>query len=323
MTLGPACDAVVEAKATVLGAVRDAGPVVRLSYGSLRRSTSGASPVLVAENGSDEEARAFLSAQPGIRLFSVEERMAELEEERRDASELIDSLDSRLARFAATLTVGERRLLTRARRHVEPTSVPTADQMAEHGWSLDWLFARVTTPYVVLVDADLEFTRLGWLTELVTMMDSEALDLLGFLEPARHPVRRRLATHLLVLRTQSISGLGTSFRPLLKFDDTQEAAAWFRAPHARNLATSAFSSYPSARFYDTAARVFESAVAAGLRWRPLKSDWRPVIRHLRHLSWSAYVTDEYDGAEDLRRHRSAMIEYATSRCVQLGIPKVI
>ena len=308
-----------EATATIIGAARDVGPVVRLGYGSLRRTTSGESPVIVADNGCDAEAVAYLSAQDWIRLVSLEERIAGSDAAYEESVAILESIWSRIRLHESTFAESERRVAAAIQQRVKAQPPPDVDDLAQLGETIDWMLPEVTTRYAVLVDSDVEFRHPGWLHDIIEMMDEQSIDLFGFPEPVRHPIQERFATYILAMRAETIRGVGCSFATSLVFDDDADRERWHAQSHSRFLDTTAFNSYPSARFYDTASRVYHAALQNGLRCEAFPEAWRDRFYHLGHMAWSGQIDDSYARADDLRGHRSQALQYAESRCGALGI----
>jgi hypothetical protein len=308
-----------EADATILGAARDVGPIVRLGYGSLRRTISGHSPVIVADNGCDAEAVAFLSAQDWIRLVPLAERVAASRAEYEASVEALASMWEKVGAIETAMGTRERQVLDELRLRIRAEPPPPIEDLAQLGQTIDWLLPQVTTRYAVLIDSDVEFNHLGWLSDIVTLMDDRRIDLLGFVEPTPHPIAERFATFVLAMRTAEIRSLRCSFATQLDFADDDEAARWHAQSHGRFLDTTAFDDFPTARFYDTAARVYEAALAEGLACQEFPAQWRERFIHLGHMAWSGRVDDSYTGANDLRDHRRKALDYAQTRCAALGI----
>lgn len=302
-----------------MGAARDLGPIVRLGYGSLRHTTAGSSPVLVADNGCDAEARAYLSAQQWIRLFPLEERITASHQEHEAAARVLASLWTEMGAVQLSLTAAERRLLTLLQSRVHPEPALSPEDQAQLGQTIDFLLPQVRTRYTVLVDSDVEFIEPGWLSDMVEMMNDNDIDLFGFLEPARHPIQERFATFVLAMRTAEILALDCSFATSLSFGAPAEATIWHSRNYGKFLDTTAFTDFPTARFHDTAAQVYESARAHGLNCTEFPSRWRRKFLHLEHMAWADSTDDSYAGADALRHHRHRALAYARARCELLGI----
>lgn len=309
-----------EADVTIIGAVRDAEPVVRLGYGTLFRTTSHTSPVLVCDNGQDEGATQYLKRQAWLKTFALAERRATVGSASGEAwsttvSGLRESLVQRPAELRSAVGDPLEDVLTRLRPPVEPSE----QELTQHAPALDFLLDQVRTRYAVAVDADLEFRYPGWLADLVTYMDRHELDLAGFRDPPRHPLQERFSTFVLGMRVQSLRRLGVSMKPVLTFLDPEEETRWHERDRPAILDTGAFTEFPSARFYDTGALAYAAAAAAGLRRATLPASWRSRFVHFGHLSWSAEVPDGYAGRVGLLQHRRRALGYIERRCRELQL----
>jgi hypothetical protein len=273
----------------------------------------------VADNGCDVEGGAFLAAQRWIRIFPVADRISADYAEYQTSIEALESTWAKLATIRTTLNDRERRVLDELTRRVKADPPQSAEDIAQLGQTIDWMLPKVTTRYAVLVDCDVEFRYPGWLSEIVKLMDRSRIDLLGFVEPTPHPVAERFATFVLAMRTHEICALQRSFATHLEFDDCLEAARWHAQPHGKFLDTTAFDDYPTARFYDTAARVYEAAQRQGLRCAEFPAQWRERFLHLGHMAWSDKIDESYQGWGSLRFQRQQALAYAQSRCNELGI----
>ncbi|MFE1829768.1 glycosyltransferase family 2 protein [Streptomyces yangpuensis] len=297
---------------TVIGATRNARPATRLTYASLRRHAPDGIRVLVADNGSTDGTLEDLRRLEWLTVVSLDERRRRAREEAAQARRTLEKLRRDLDALVAECPPGQRSVLDGLRTDVEIV-VPDDEELCRHATALDWLAPQVDTPYFLLLDSDVEFLSPGWLEDLVALADAEGLAAVGEFEPGRFPCRDRLATYLLLLRTDVFRALGVPFRPLLRFGDPREEERWYARARHHVLDPSAFDGFPSAAFYDTAAVLFEHLQREGLPWRPFPSAVAAKFRHLGQMSWSADAHDDYVGVELLREHVRAAGEYAGAR----------
>jgi glycosyltransferase involved in cell wall biosynthesis len=156
----------------------------------------------------------------------------------------------------------------------------------DHGSTLDWLTARVQTPYLVTLDSDVEFLARGWLSDMLIFAHDADVDALGVFEPAVGAYRERLAPYVLLLRTAALRMLATSFRSFVRIEDPLEAARWQTRPARENLELAEVETYRTAAFYPTGAAVFEQLRQRGLSWASLPPDLESSFRHIGHMSWA-------------------------------------
>ncbi|MFC6023200.1 glycosyltransferase family 2 protein [Plantactinospora solaniradicis] len=297
---------------TVIGATRNARVATRLTYASFRRHTPEPVRVLLADNGSVDGTLEDLRRLDWVTVWSLDERKrlaeADVARVRRGIRRLAAGLDS----LAEELPDRQRSLLERVRTEID-VRVPSDEELCRHSTALDWLVTKVETPYFLLLDSDVEFLDTGWLTDLVDLAEREGLAAVGEYEPARFPVQPRLATYLLLLRTDVFRSLRVPFRSVLRFGDPDEERRW----HARELDPvldpSAFDGYGSAAFYDTAAVLFERIQQRELPWRSFPREIADKFHHLGHMSWAADAGHEYVGVELLHEHVRAANEHALHR----------
>ena len=308
-----------EADVTIIGAVRDAEPVVRLGYGTLFRTTSHTSPVLVCDNGHDEGVTQFLERQPWLKTFSLAERRTAARSSSDEAGSTVAGLRESLVHRPAELRSAVNDPLEDVLARLRPPAEPSDRELTEHAPALDFLLDQVKTRYAVAVDADIEFRHPGWLADLVTYMDRHQLGLTGFHDPPRHPLQERFSTFILGMRVQPLRRLNVSMRPALTFLDPEEATRWHERDRPDILDTGAFAEFPSARFYDTGALAYAAAAVAGLRRATLPASWRSRFVHFGHLSWSAEVPDGYAGRAGLMQHRRRALGYIERRCRELQL----
>ncbi|MGW6978368.1 glycosyltransferase family 2 protein [Streptomyces sp. NPDC054932] len=297
---------------TVIGATRNARLATRLTYASFHRHTLEPVRVLVADNGSTDGTLDDLRRLGWLTVFSLDERKRRAREEAAQARSTLEKLRTDLDALVAECPAGHRSVLDRIRTEVEIV-VPDDGELCQHSTALDWLAPQVDTPYFLLLDSDVEFLSTGWLSDLVDLADAEGLAAVGEFEPGRFPCRDRLATYLLLLRTDAFRALGVPFRQVLTFGDPLEEERWYSRARHHVLDPSAFDGFPSAAFYDTAAALFERLGREGLPWKPFPPAVAAKFRHLGQMSWSADAHDDYVGVELLREHVRVASEYAGAR----------
>lgn len=261
---------------TVICATLNAREAVRLTFSSFRRYTPEPCPVLVADNGSMDGTLDDLRALPWLKVFPLEERAGE----------------------------------SSAASAVDPGA------LTEHGAALDWLAARVETPYFLTLDSDVEFLEAGWLGEMLEQMTACDLAALGHYEPGMDSYRPRLAPYALLLRTSSFRSLRTSFRGFVQIHDPAEARRWQASPRplAFQMDTAELSEYRTAAFYSTAARVFERLIETRARWSDLPDRVGRKILHLGHMSWVS--EGDSPAPEALRSEHAARLAYVRERLQQ-------
>ncbi|MFI6107534.1 glycosyltransferase family 2 protein [Streptomyces sp. NPDC051310] len=299
-------------RVTVIGATRNARPVTRLTYASFRRHTPEPVRVLVADNGSTDGTLDDLRRLDWVTVFSLDERKRRAREEALEARRTLRKLKKKMDALFAECPAGQRSLLEKLTTGVEIV-LPTDSELCQHSTALDWLAPQVDTPYFLLLDSDVEFLAPGWLSDLVDLAEAEGLAAVGEFEPGRFPCQDRLATYLLLLRTDAFRGLGVPFRQVLRFGDPREEERWYARARHHVLDPSAFDGFPSAAFYDTAAALFEEMQRQGVPWKPFPPGVAAKFRHLGQMSWSADAHDDYVGVELLRAHVRVAGEYARTR----------
>jgi hypothetical protein len=187
-----------------------------------------------------------------------------------------------------------------------------AGASTEHGATLDWLAARVDTPFFMTLDSDVEFQMSGWLGAMLRLAESDNLAALGTYEPPLAGYRARLAPSVLLVRTATYRALNTSLRPFVRILDPVEAARWQSRKPRENLEIGELESYRTASFYPTAAAFFEQLEASGARWRDLPSSIASSFVHLGHMSWAS---GEHGALQAQHRRQRA---YVGERLITLG-----
>ena len=228
------------AEVTVICATRNAREAVRLTFSSFHRYTPERCTVLVADNGSTDGALDVLRRFPWIKVFSLRERRALVRAQSMQSHQAIAALNARLDRSVGSLPGTERALLISALT----TQVHELDILPEsngqgastgHGVTLDWLAEKVTTPFLLTLDSDVEFLATGWLREMLNLLKRASLTALGEYEPGVCGYRSRLAPHLLLLRTSALHTHHWSFRGFVSIEDPDEAKRWRARPKSPNL----------------------------------------------------------------------------------------
>lgn len=299
---------------TVLGVTRNVRDVVRLTYASFRHYTPEPCTVLVADNGSTDGTLEDLCALDWLTVYSLEERRSLLRAAEVEAERAWSALGARLDAYAGQLSPGEQQALSRLRA-MTPSLPLCEDETAltRHDVALDWLAPRVETPFFLLLDSDVEFLERGWLSEMLELMERENLVALGEYEPGRHPCRQRLATYVLLLRTDALRVLGVPFHSFLRIADPEEARRWQSEPHGGVLDSTVFAGYRSAAFYDTGAAIFERIQETGGSWANLPPAVARKLRHLGHMTWALDAPDGYEGVDELRAQHASSLTYARER----------
>jgi hypothetical protein len=297
---------------TVIGATRNVRAVTHLTYASFRRFTPEPVVVLVADNGSTDGTLEDMRLLNWLRVYSLADRRLDMEAKAERARILLKRVDDALDDLSASISEPERHILQKMRRKANVV-VPTLEEMRHHAPALNWLASHVETRYFLLLDSDVEFLQPGWLSELIAIAEQEDLGAIGEYEPGQYPCMPRLATYLLLIRTDTFRSLKTSFSSELRFSDDHERQRWYSQQHDDVLAASAFDGYSSAAFYDTAALLFEGIVRRGIAWRPFPATTAAKFRHFGHMTWSEDAKDGYQGLDAIRAHVRAMNEYAVAR----------
>lgn len=246
---------------TVICATCNARDAVRLTFASLfRYHAPGSVLVYVADNGSTDGALDELRAFPSVQAVTLEQRLA----------------------------------LLAADAHTDVTSA-NRSAVAEHGATLDWLMARVDTTFTLVLDSDVEFRGPDVIAELVAFADRYALDAVGEFEPGWYGYRPRLAPYLLLLRTETVRNLHTSFRGFTEIADPAEYARWAAGAHRYEVPPEEFATYRTMRCYPTAARLFERLTEERLAWKEIPDGLAERVRHFGHMSWGP-LADEHGGS---------------------------
>lgn len=181
-----------------------------------------------------------------------------------------------------------------------------------HGGTLDWLAARVQTPYFLALDSDVEFLADGWLTELLNLAEREQVVAVGEFEPAIAGYGARLAPYVLLLRTAAFRALNRTFHGRITIYDPDEAKRFHSRPQTFRIDVSELAEYPSAKILTTAAQVLEELERTGARWRDTPAPIRAMYKHIGHMSWGA--NDEpLPGADRFRAEFLAGLEYVRGR----------
>lgn len=280
------------ASVTVVCATYNARPAVCLTFASFFRHNPGPWPMYVADNGSTDGTLEELQSWPGIQVISLRQRTALIRQERALNRRVIGLLDRRHPQHGLRLTAAR------------DQGDPDPEEIAEHGATLDWLTARVCTPFVLTLDSDVEFLADGCLDAMLAYAERQGLDALGVYEPGHRGYGPRLAPYVLLLRTAVIRHVGLSFRSGSVTADPDEARRWRARPTRYQLDPADLDQYPTTRVYATAAYLFERLVAAGRPWANLPSDIAGRFHHHGHLSWGAL--SDAEGGSAASRHENAL-----------------
>ncbi|MGV9836485.1 glycosyltransferase [Nocardia niigatensis] len=188
-----------------------------------------------------------------------------------------------------------------------PSTHSPAD-LTRHSVALDDLAASASSRYVLCLDSDVEFLRVGWLSQLLSEADNHGLAAVGEYEPAIGCYQPRLAPHMLLVRTAAIRAYGLSFAGYAAVDDPEEAARFVRRPHESTyrLTLQEVTSYRSARIYPPGAKLLEMLTTARLPWRPMPKQVLASYNHLGHMSWG-------DADPDLVGEHRNRLEYLRRR----------
>jgi hypothetical protein len=274
---------VTDARVTVVCATRNARPAVRLTFASFRRYNPGSWRVFVADNGSTDGTLEDLRALEGVDVVSLPQRLALLRHEQ--------ELDRQAVARVGTRAPETARLLSSALDEREPDP----EGVAEHGATLDWLLARVRTPFALVMDSDVEFRAPGCLAGMVGLAEECGLAAVGVHEPGHGGYRPRLAPYVLLLRTDVVRELGTTFRGGTVSDDPQEERRWQSYAGRFELDPAEVALFRATRIYPTGARFFERLVEAGHAWSDLPPELAATFHHFGHLSWGG-LTDAHGGS---------------------------
>jgi hypothetical protein len=194
-----------------------------------------------------------------------------------------------------------------ARRASSPRGI---GDLAQHAAALDELTTRVRTPWFLTVDSDVEFLAGGWLDAL--LRHAPGLCAIGEFEDGWGNVAPRLAPYLLLVRTDAFRAIGGSFRGKAVIHDPEAAARFQEGGRtgAYRLTPEEAAAFGTARFYSTAAVLFEQLSEAGLPWAATPSTVLASYRHLGHMSWA-------QGHADLREQHRRRLSYARLRLAAL------
>jgi len=278
---------------TLVCATCNAPESVELTFASLLRHTPEPFRLVVADNSDDDTVAQVLSRWPRIRVISLAERVAIAAREARWEAAVEARLAERVACRGATEVP--------AVRH--PTHERSRRALAEHGATLDWLVARVTTPFVLTLDSDVEFRETGWLTDMLRLATSGDAAAVGIYEPGQFGYQPRLAPYVLLLRTDVIHRLGATFRGGSVTTDAEEARRWHARTRGFELDLAELQAYPTTKVYPTAAVLFEQLTNAGERWLDLPPGVAGKFHHFGHMSWGER-SDAEGGSERGRGYRA-------------------
>jgi hypothetical protein len=306
---------------TVVCATRNARAAVRLTVASLLRHTPIPFRLLVADNGSTDGTLGDLQAVAGVRVFSLPERRADLARRAAWQDQVLARLDERRGRAAIAAGPAARVVVARGRetlgagRGVGPTGAtgpvggPGGDDglVTLHGPTLDWLCDRVTTPFTVTLDSDVEILDPRWLPEMLSFMEREQLVALGPYEPGEGAYQARLAPHLLMLRTEEVRTLGTSFLGGTTTADPEERRRWEHGRRSFAVDLRDLAGYPTTTVYPTGAVLFQTMVARQMRWQPLPPELAATFHHFGHMSWGG--ADDDDGGDPAVRADHATVAH--------------
>jgi hypothetical protein len=274
---------VTDPRVTVVCATRNARPAVRLTFASFRRYNPGSWRTFVADNGSTDGTLEDLRALAGVDVVSLPQRLALLRHEQELDRQAVARIGGRSPDTA--------RLLSTALDEREPDP----DGVAEHGATLDWLLARVRTPYALVMDSDVEFRAPGCLAGMLELASERGLAALGVHEAGHGGYRPRLAPYVLLLRTDVVRELGTSFRGRTVCEDAGEERRWQAYAGRFELDPAEVARFRATRIYPTGACFFERLVEAGHRWSDLPPGLAGAFHHFGHLSWGG-LTDASGGS---------------------------
>jgi len=290
------------ASVTVVCATYNARPAVRLTFASFFRHNPGPWPVYVADNGSTDGTLEELQPWPGIQAITLRQRIALSHQEQALNRRAIALLDRRYPDHGLQLAAAS------------DQGDPGPEAIAEHGATLDWLTARVGTPFVLALDSDVEFLADGCLDAMLAYAERQGLDALGVYEPGHRGYSARLAPYVLLLRTAVIRRLGLSFRGGSVTADPDEARRWQARPPRYRLEHGELDHYPTTRVYATAAYMFERLVAEGRPWADLPTDIAARFHHYGHLSWGGL--SDAEGGSAASRHENALLLAAVEKALK-------
>jgi GT2 family glycosyltransferase len=258
---------------TVICATRNAREAVRLTLSSFRRYTPEPCTVLVADNDSTDGTLDDLRATPWLTVFSLQERQ----------SQTCTKAGKSVANFTG------------------------------HGAALDWLAARVATPYFLTLDSDVEFFGPGWLSEMLACVEARGLVAIGEYEPGRVGYRPRLAPHLLLLRTDAFRALRVSFQSFEYVEDPSEVQRWCARPASFFVDPRELASYRTVALYATGAALFERLVQTRAGWSAIPEATTRKFLHLGHMSWAADISETGSGGQRIRTEYASRLAYVRER----------
>jgi glycosyltransferase involved in cell wall biosynthesis len=183
-----------------------------------------------------------------------------------------------------------------------------AAALTSHSVTLDHLVSKVTSPYFLTLDSDIEFLSPGWLTRLLSEARHHGFAAIGEYEPGIYGYMPRLAPHLLLVCTDVFRRLRLSFRGYVAIVDPDEAARFRSWPSMHHLTVDEVRSLRSARLYSTGAALFEGLARATEAWGVLPPEVTAAYRHFGHMSWASsdpVLQSEYRSHEAEIRKRSA------------------
>lgn len=182
------------------------------------------------------------------------------------------------------------------------------EDVRQHARTLDDLAAMVRTRWFVTLDSDVEILDPGWFGAVVDEAVACRVVAMGEWEPplplGSAVQMPRLAPHALLLYTAAHRALATSFRGRAEIVGTEQAQRFLDTPRgpAYRLTVDEAARFPDARFYSTAAVLFEELQRWGLPWAETPVGLRRGYRHLQHMSWGAGHADLAGRVERAARH---------------------
>lgn len=295
------------AEVTIICATMGACEAVQLTFYSLRRYTPEPHKILVADNSSTDGTLEFLRSLPWVTVFSIEQRLAIYGRENGES----------VAWANLQKEENPNDLVTCA---PVSTNVPIQELAPDsdtflmgHGQTLDWLTARVDTPFFLTLDSDVEFLDRGWLSEMLELMKRETVDVIGQLELGNDVCQPRLTPDLMLIRTAAFRELSTSLAAFTWLENAEEALRWSAQPHSPVFNRAELAGYSNIRIYDAAAYFFENLQKNGKRWLSIPESTANKFHHLGHMSWASDISEELPTSRLLHDQFRARQSYIRER----------
>ena len=290
---------------TIICATRNALSAVKLTLLSLKRHTSGSFKLLIADNDSDDGTLEFIKTLPFAREYSIEERI-------RTFSEVGENqfINIRRSEKDHGLVIKSPVRSKEDMGELEPSFV---DFFMGHGQTLDWLARQVDTPFFVTLDSDVEFYASEWLSNAISIMKENNIDVMGQLHPGNGICQPRLTPDILFIRKSKFIQLSASLASFTWGGEKEKALMWAFQKHSPAFSENEVVGYTDIRIYDTAAFFFECVKKAGVRWMETPETVKKMYSHLGHMSWASNSANTSHEGESIQNNYQTTMNYLSTR----------